>query len=119
MSSRPKSTLSTNLVLVFFASFGVVIDRFDLDDNGNPLYITFTYPSRSDKVDRDGKVLEGAYLGAKVSEIARKMFPPPVTVDVSEREDEWTLERADFAMKYLMASILQQGQDFNSYIYIQ
>lgn len=117
MPDRPKSTISTNLVLVMMASLGVVIDRFELDDQGNPFYLSFSYPSNSEKKDNDGNVLEGSFLGAKISEIARRMFPPPATVEVFEREDEWTEERSSFARKFLIQSIIQQGQDFNSYIF--
>lgn len=119
MPDRPKSTISTNLVLVMMASLGVVIDRFELDDQGNPFYITFSYPSNSEKKDNDGNILEGTFLGAKISEIARKMFPAPINVDVYERDDEWTEERSAFARKYLIQSIISQGQNFNSYIFQQ
>ena len=117
MLDRPKSTISTNLILVMMASLGVVIDKFELDDQGNPFHLSFSYPSTSEKKDNDGNVLEGAFLGAKISELARRMFPSPVTVEVFEREDDWTEERSAFARKFLIQSIIQQGQDFNSYIF--
>lgn len=116
MFSRPKSILSTNLVLVMMANLGVVIDKFELDDKGNPFHITFSYPSDSDKVDDKRNILAGNILGERISEITRQMFPPPINVEVFERQDEWSEERGAYARRYLIHSILQQGQDFNSYI---
>lgn len=118
MERRPRSILSTNLVLVMLASLGVVIDRFDLDEQGDPFHISFSYPSSSDKVDTEGNILEGTALGERVATIARQMFPPPVEVEVFERHDEWSKERGDYARQYLIYQILKQGQDFNSTIYI-
>lgn len=118
MSNRPKSTISTNLVLVLLASLGVVIDKFELDDLGNPLHISFSYPSDSEKVDSEGNIQCGNLLGARVSELARQMFPAPVEVEVFERTDEWTIERGNYASRYLIQSILTQGQDFNSHIFL-
>lgn len=116
MQDRPKSILSTNLVLVMLAGLGVVIDKFELDDSGNPFHISFSYPSDSDKVDERGNILAGSILGSRVSELARQMFPPPINVEVFERQDEWTEERGSFARRYLIHSVLRQGQNFNSYI---
>lgn len=116
MPNRPKSILSTNLVLVMLAGLGVVIDRFELDDYGNPFHITFSYPSDSEKTDESGNILGGKILGERVSELVRQMFPPPISVEVFERNDEWTYERGAYARKYLIHSILRQGQNFNSFI---
>lgn len=116
MFSRPKSILSTNLVLVMMAGLGVVIDKFELDDSGNPFHITFSYPSDSDKVDDKGNILAGSILGERISEITRQMFPPPINVEVFERHDEWSEERGAYARRYLIYSILKQGQNFNCFI---
>lgn len=116
MSNRPKSTLSTNLVLVMLVGLGVVIDKFELDEYGNPFHISFSYPSDSDKVDKKGNILAGDILGSRVSDLARQMFPPPINVEVFERQDDWTEERGSFARRYLIQSVLHQGQNFNSYI---
>lgn len=118
MSARPKSVISTNLFLVMFASIGVVIDKFDVDDKGEPFHISFSYPADSEKKDKDGNILAGELLGERVATIARQMFPPPVEVEVFQREDSWTEEQGDFARKYLIASILSKGLNFNSTIYM-
>ena len=118
MNNRPRSILSTNLILVLLAGFGVVIDKFELDEHGNPFHVSFSYPSNSTKEDKDGNIMEGSFLGQRVSEITRQMFPPPINLEVFEREDEWTDERGSFARKYLVSSVLRNGQDLNSYINI-
>lgn len=118
MSARPKSIISTNLFLVMFASLGVIINKFDADDKGEPFHISFSYPSDSEKKDKDGNILAGEILGERVATIARQMFPPPIEVEVFQREDSWTEERSEYARKFLVSSILSKGLNFDSTIYM-
>ena len=71
MSARPKSIISTNLFLVMFATLGVVMNKFDADEKGEPFHISFSYPSESEKKDKDGNILAGDLLGERVATIAR------------------------------------------------
>ena len=118
MSARPKSIISTNLFLVMFATLGVVMNKFDADEKGEPFHISFSYPSESEKKDKDGNILAGDLLGERVATIARQMFPPPIEVEVFQRDDCWTEERGEYARKFLVSSILSKGLNFDSTIYM-